>query len=361
MNLALDIIRRETEKGPISFARFMEIALYAPEVGYYEQQKEIGRKGDFYTSVSVGPLFGELLAFQMAEWLRGLAQTGTSRLQIVEAGAHNGQLAEDILRALQQSHADVYHNVEYWILEPSAIHRDWQQQRLAGFSNKVTWHASWESLGGRKVSGIIFSNELLDAMPVHRLLWNSERRAWQELKVAWTNNEFAWTSEEIDQQQGLPTPMIPSSLIEILPDGFTTEVSPIAINWWKEAANTLHAGKLLAIDYGLREEDFFESHRSDGTVRAYSRHKLSNNLLAAPGQQDITAHVNFSAVQLAGEVAGLTTSGFVSQSKFLTEIAAQMWRFPERFPWDKNRTRQFQTLTHPEHLGHTFSVLVQER
>ena len=155
---------------------------------------------------------------------------------------------------------------------------------------------------------------------------------------------------------------IGSKLLEVLPDGFTVEVSPAAERWWREAASVLECGRLVTIDYGLTADEFIVPERKEGTARAYSHHQASRDVLADPGEQDITAHVNFTAIQTAGESAGLRTDAFVTQAQFLTGIAARAWKDGASLgAWTPERTRQFQTLTHPEHLGQSFRVLVQSR
>jgi SAM-dependent MidA family methyltransferase len=359
MNLPADILRREIAKnGPISFSRFMEVALYAPETGYYERIRNIGRKGDFYTSVSVGSLFGELLACQFAAWLEGILPAASS-WQIVEAGAHNGQLAVDILGALRAANPDAFRRTEYWIIEPSLARRKWQEKTLGEFVTRVRWFNDWLSVPAPGVAGVIFSNELLDAMPVNRFRWNSRQRYFREDKVTWNGDAFAWISDETGH---LNEPLeVPPQLAEILPDGFIVEHSSAAASWWKQAATALRVGKLIAIDYGQTSEEIFQPERGSGTLRAYASHHVSDNPLANPGEQDITAHVNLTSIQAAGEACGLRTHSLISQSRFLTEILQKMWTSPEGCQWDSRQTKQFQTLTHPEHLGQSFRVLIQER
>jgi SAM-dependent MidA family methyltransferase len=373
MNSAANIIREEIERaGPISFSRFMELALYAPDVGYYERQREIGRRGDFYTSVSVGSLFGELLAFQFAQWLSNLrfatsdseptkaspSPAGQSRVQLLEAGAHDGRLAFDILTALQKYKA-VFDRLEYWILEPSPKHQEWQKQTLGKFSDKVRWFNSWQSLP-HSVSGIIFSNELLDAMPVNRFQWSAEKNCWFEMKVGWEQDRFIWQKGRASKRALHFTKA--AELKKILPDGFITEVSPHAPNWWRDAASHLQHGKLLAIDYGLSDLGFFYPERKQGTLRGYSQHRIIDDVLLHPGEMDLTTHVDFTEVQRAGEAAGLHTEALITQTKFLTQIVEQIWKLPEEIKnWSSQKSRQFQTLTHPEHLGRSFRVLLQSK
>ena len=154
---------------------------------------------------------------------------------------------------------------------------------------------------------------------------------------------------------------LPSSLLDVLPDNYTVEISPAAENWWHEAANSLKHGKLLTIDYGLTADELYSPARTNGTLRGYFRHHVTDDILANPGEQDLTAHVNFSAIQKAGEEAGLKTDMFTTQTKFLTQILEKTLADKTFGEWNAGRTRQFQTLTHPEHLGRAFRVLLQSR
>jgi SAM-dependent MidA family methyltransferase len=357
--------------GPITFARFMERALYEPGLGYYEHCQEIGRRGDFFTSVSVGSLFGELLAFQFAEWLsEGAFQcpraggAGANRLlQLVEAGAHDGRLAADVLRWLRQFRPEIFARLEYWMVEPSPTRQEWQRRTLGEFAPCTRWAVNIadlraQILGG--VKGVIFSNELLDAMPAHRLSWEAAKRSWREWRVAGDGQNFTWHFAQPRPEAMSQIPQLPSGLEAALPEGFTIDVCPAVVEWWRQAAAALNCGKLLTLDYGLMQEEFFKPERSRGTLRAYWQHHISDNLLANVGEQDLTTHVNFSALQIAGEAEGLATKSLTSQSKFLTFIAGKTWEKPERFEkWTAQRVKEFQTLTHPEHLGQAFRVLIQ--
>jgi SAM-dependent MidA family methyltransferase len=340
-------------EGPISFAAFMRRALYDSECGYYSKPRPIGKAGDFFTSVSVGALFGELLAFQFARWIEELPSHGPI-FHCVEAGAHDGRLACDILHALQTSEPGLFASLLYWIVEPSSIRRKLQQRTLAEFSN-VQWFGSSEEIRGR-INGVFFSNELLDAMPVHVFRWNKAARDWHEMGVDLCGNDFIWV-----ELPGLTicTPDLPRELLDVLPDGYTLEHSPAAMEWWAEAAKAVSAGRLIAIDYGGPIEELLTPCRNHGTLRAYSRHRGNLAVLENPGEQDITAHVNFTALQRIGAASGLKTEIFTTQSQFLTNIASQLWT--RSGSWPREKVRQFQTLTHPEHLGHPFRVLVQAR
>jgi len=346
--------------GPISFARFMELALYTSGLGYYERRREIGRGGDFFTSVSVGPLFGQLLAFQFAQWMDTDCPAGG--IQFIEAGPHNGMLAADILDWTSRHRPDLFERLEYCLLDASPARRAWQEESLRPWLPKVRWAPDIESWGGRGITGIIFSNEFLDALPIHRLAWSATRRQWQEGRVTVQGAVFAWEWHSPSEELSDHLPQVPGPLADSLPDGFMVEVCPAAVAWWRAAASRLRRGKLLTMDYGLVAEERFQSERAQGTLRAFTRHHAGANVLSQPGEQDLTAHVNFSALIEAGKSAGLQTAALARQSKFLTEIFARTRLTPASFePWNEKRTRQFQTLAHPEHLGHKFQVLIQTR
>ncbi len=336
----------------------MEVALYCPDFGYYEREKDnVGKRGDFYTSVSVGSLFGELLAFQFAEWLA--AASGTkSGVRIVETGAHDGKLAADILAGIRQFNPGIFDRLNYCVVEPSARRKEWQRETLNAFEKQVTWVPEIAALKSiSAVETILFSNELLDAMPIRRFGWDAQKKEWFEWGVALADGKFVWTRIPISNFK-----FQISDLEPVLPDGYTIETSPAAEAWWREAASVLKHGKLVAIDYGLTSEEQFSPSRPNGTLRAYYQHRVTDDVLASPGEQDLTAHVNFSAIQKVGEEAGLKTELFCGQSQFLVRIAEKIFQRTDSFgKWDASRLRQFQTLTHPEHLGRAFRVLVQSR
>jgi SAM-dependent MidA family methyltransferase len=373
MKMPADVIREEIRQhGVISFARFMAHALYCPETGYYERnQDNVSRAGDFITSVSTGEIFGQLLAYQFGGWLENLRpqKIGNEKLKIIEAGAHDGKLAADILNWLQQNRAELFSEIEYIILEPSITRQRWQRERLKEFAN-VSWQTSFNLVGRdsgeskfKKITGIIFSNELLDAFPVHRYGWDAIEKKWFEWGVALDGDNFCWAKIQRTENRSQPSslPPLPSSLLEVLPNNYTIETSPDAEGWWGDAAKNLAHGKLLAIDYGFTAEEQFSPARLNGTLRAYHRHRVTDDLLLHPGEQDLTAHVNFSAIQNCGEAAGLKTETYATQPQFLTRIFGEAVKEKYFTPLTPKQIRQFQTLTHPDHLGRAFKVLVQSR
>jgi SAM-dependent MidA family methyltransferase len=395
-------------QGVIPFARFMELALYHPGLGYYETGRDpVGFRGDFYTSVSTGELFGQLLAFRFARWLEELPPAAGRR--IVEAGAHDGRLARDILAWLRQHRPELSATLQYWILEPSARRRAWQQENLREFGGQVQWSDDWPAITklhgsvsraqpdaaperrsptgfGRtpdlsrsetgapaglptkavadrppSLSAILFSNELLDAFPVHRFGWDATRHHWFEWGVGLADGRFTWMKMPPPAGGSEPGVSLPEALLNVLPEGYILETCPAAEHWWRTAAGMLDQGRLLTLDYGFTTEEMISPARTRGTLRAYARHQAGEDLLINPGEQDLTAHVNFSTLQAAGESAGLTTEGYLTQPQFLTAILADAVQDEAFRAWTPGRTRQFQTLTHPQHLGRAFKVLIQRR
>ncbi len=310
--------------GPMAFARFMNLALYAPDCGYYENtERAPGRSGDFFTSVGVGPVFGFLLAEHFAE--RCGSWPG---LDLVEAGAHDGQLADDVLTAIGRFHPSMLGGVRYWVLEPSGNREEWQRRRLSHWAPRMGWIRKWEELP-RRVRGFIFCNELLDAFPVHRFEWNAPTREWLESGVTVRDGRLGWCRLPKRTDPGPTGPCAEAGLAEVaalephLSDGFVLESAPGAATWWRDAARALEAGWLLTFDYGFGESAVLRPEHPKGTLRAYHRHRVCEDLLARPGEQDLTAHVDFRRLIAAGEEVGLMTEAFLPQGRWLAAIAAK--------------------------------------
>jgi SAM-dependent MidA family methyltransferase len=274
----------------------------------------------------------------------------------------------DILSALQRSQPKLLDRLSYGIIEPSPRRQTIQRERLTSFQSRVTWHSSWEDKGLAGVNGIIFSNELLDAFPIHRIGWDKGRGEWFEWGVENDAEGFRWTrlrasSKEMTALIPMPGVERPTrEFLEVLPDGFTIEVAPSAGKWWQSAASALEKGYLLAIDYALLADEIWQPERLNGTARAYSHHHVSHDLLANPGEQDLTAHVDYSMLQRIGEEQGLQTAQLESQAQFLARIVKNaIKRGIDANKLLSGRARQFQTLTHPEFMGRPFRVLVQKR
>lgn len=348
-------------QGPISAAQFMELALYHPLHGYYEAEGRIGKSGDFITSVSVGDLFGVLLCEQLRQWTK--EQIDECSLW-VEAGAHDGRLACDILDHCQRCHPKTYERIGYRIVEPSETRSRRQKRQLERHSSKVQWIKSWEERRRNSISGVIFSNELLDAFPVERVRWDASNRIWRRWGVSAKDGNLHWCILP-EPFSSLATSLggeFSEEIFEHLPDGFTTEISDAASHWWRQAAARLAVGYLFTIDYGLAAQEFFAPCRRQGMLRAYSRHRQTLNLLENPGQQDLTSHVNYTALLEVGESERLETVGIQTQEKFLTDILRRLSKDGRQADiLTSPRIRQLQSLIHPDHFGRSFSVLIQKR
>jgi SAM-dependent MidA family methyltransferase len=268
-------------------------------------------------------------------------------------------LARDILRWFRQQQPGLFEHLQYVVVEPSARRQQWQRETLESFSGMVHWVSQLEELP--PMCGILFSNELLDSLPVQRWAWDASRNRWIEWGVSFDKDKFNWAPlESPDNAAHLPG--WSDELQSNLPDGFAIEVCPAADEWWGRAAGLVRSGTLLTIDYGLTAEERMTPERSTGTIRGYHHHEAKSDLLANPGNQDLTAHVDFTRLCQIGETAGLATEGLFSQEEFLTRIATPLFQGEQTLgPWTTQRTRQFQTLTHPAHLGRAFRVLVQAR
>lgn len=325
----------------------MEMALYDPQAGYYAgRADQVGKAGDFFTSVTAGPLFGRLLASHIASWWQKSAQPGAWR--IVELGAHDGTLAEDILSALRSAHPAAYAGVNYVILEPLERLAIAQRQRLAEFADRLTLTGDPASLA--PLPGYLLANEVLDALPFH--LVEATEDGWHELGVAISEDgSFEW------RDLG-PAPAITASLPLRAP-GYRTEVRPGFVEFLQPLIATIQQGRMLWIDYGFERDDYYAEARTTGTLRTFRRHEAGEDPLSLPGTQDITAHVDFSAVMEAVESLGGSTLRFENQARFLTEVS-RPWLLSlegQTDPATMKLLRNFQTLTHPGQMGSRFHVL----
>jgi SAM-dependent MidA family methyltransferase len=347
------ILRQKIERtGPLGFPDFMATALYDPQFGYYAREtRQVGRAGDFFTSVSVGPLFGELLARRfLCEWEKIGAPT---RWRIIEFGAHDGILAKDILRTIARLNPAAFTALEYAIPEPLPLLQSAQRKTLADFSEKMRFVLATSELFPDPLPGIAFGNELLDAIPFHII--ERQKNGWLECKVtADSLGEFVWENNH---------PITDSKLqqaVDLLGNDFResyrTEVRTNFREFLAPLTQCLTSGLLLWLDYGFARPEYYHPDRKSGTLRTFSKHRAAENPLATPGEIDITAHVDFTAVAEAAILIGCVPTAFMSQGSWLTEQARDWLISLEENP-DFSTLRQFQTLTHPAHLGGSFHVI----
>ena len=345
----LQFIRVEIERhGPIPFARFMELALYHPEHGYYASGRaNIGRRGDFFTNVSVGPLFGKLLAAQFAEIWEKLGRPND--FTIVEQGAHDGAFAADVLKALRQSAGECFSAASYMILEPFLIWRERQQQSLRDFSGKISWLESIDQLV--PFVGVHFSNELFDSLPVHLIVSNGIANGetnWKEKFVTAAGNNFTFTTVSVSRSD------LRLDQRGFFPAGFETEVGVAAPKLMSEIASRLSRGVILTIDYGFVRTEFYSLDRSEGSLQVRAKQKKLSSSFEQIGLSDISAHVEWTGLAEAALSSGAKPIGFSDQHHFLTGLIS---KFFSKVEFDASEKRSLQTLLHPEMLGRSFQVL----
>jgi SAM-dependent MidA family methyltransferase len=351
------------ERGPLTVAAFMDLALYDPELGYYASAAQrSGRAGDFFTSVDVGDVFGELLEVQvaeMAEILAGGPRRPGSDFDLVEAGAGNGRLSADILRAARRHHPDLYNRTRLHLIETSAAARAAQGPALGDVADRLI---SSSAALPSSFEGVLVANELLDALPVHQVVMREEglREVYVDRRGGTSPGDVGLVTRE-----GAPsTPELSEYLARLhvsLEPGWRAEVNLRASEWVGDAARRLRRGFLILIDYGHEAGELYSETHAAGTLTTFSRHVAADAGPAAacppwllqPGEQDITAHVDFTTVRAAAEAEGLATLGFLDQTYFLMGL----YRMSPQLESLKKRLA-LKTLMMPGGLGSTMKVLV---
>jgi SAM-dependent MidA family methyltransferase len=356
-----ELIRTEIRaQGPMRFDRFMDLALYSPGLGYYAKIggiSPVGRDGDFYTSVSAGPLFGRLLAHQFYQMWQLLEKP--SPFWIIEQGAHDGQLARDVLEWCRAEVPDFLASIRYGIVDTSGggsiRQKCGMEPELAPY---MTWFNSLESVAEIKPSGVFFSNELIDAFPVRAIIYRSNQ--WKESFVVIDGKgDFNWRHFPIEDTELLSE--IKARRIPPIED-YSTEINLRALDWMAGIGRIFQRGYVLTIDYGYPASVYYADHRASGTLTAYVKHHAVDEVLAEPGMRDLTSHVDFTALVRAGEKVGLSTLGLVDQQRFLLGIAHDEMNGSSGPKLKLQESlRSWNTLTHPDHLGATFYALVQAK
>ena len=338
--------------GAIPFRRFMELALYHPNHGYYASGRaKVGKEGDFFTSVSVGSIYGRLLASVCREVWERLGKP--SPFTIVEQGANDGSMARDILEEIAKCGDSFGEAVQFVIVEPFPVNLEKQRATLLSFSN-ISWVSSVEALPD--FTGMHLSNELLDAFPVDSLRWNGA--AWEEECVVCEDGNLARSSQPIrDPELQLAAEGFPSNL----PPGFRIEVNRGINPWLSFLHAKLKRGIVLTIDYGQAGEDRFAPHRADGTLLAFEKHERFNDPLEAPGHRDITAQVDFTALARSARDVGFGILGYSDQHHFLVGAAEPWLRslgdFTQRGEEAKSDLGTLQTLLNPGSMGIQFKAI----
>jgi SAM-dependent MidA family methyltransferase len=346
--------------GPIPFVRFMELALYHPQFGYYMRPPEpgterIGWDGDFYTSSDVHPILGQALAKQACQIDALLGYPDP--FMVVEMGAGKGLLAKHLLAGCDTAPNSLAQRLRYVLIECSPAMRAMQEHELRPWlkpSGRVSWLENVSSLAPASVTGLMFSNELPDAFPVHRV--QRVCGALQEIFVDIRDGRF------VECLKGLSDRAIEDYLQRIqvtLPDGYRTEINLQAASWMNQVANALERGVVLTIDYGHAAEDLYGPERSKGTLLCYYSQLTCDDPYIRVGQQDMTAHVDFTTLATVGEQAGLSVTGFTNQMSFLMGLGVE-----ETIASLAPESPEFQAALHllkPEGMGRTFKILVQHK
>jgi SAM-dependent MidA family methyltransferase len=355
--LSAILAARINASGPIPFAEFMRECLYHPEHGYYSRLAT-RRRGDYYTSVDVHPIFGRLIARQLAEMWELL---GSPRpFLAVESGAGVGRLAANILDFAARELPAFYAATHYIAVEHSAERRAEHVAALASHAAGGRVSSSAE-IPTNIAAGCVFSNELLDALPTHRVVMKGGRL--REIYVGLEGGRF------IELLREPSTPAIEQYFQEqgiALPEGHHAEACLEACRWIEDAGRAIGRGFVLTIDYGHEAPALYDERHNRGTLLAYRNHQVTENILDAPGEQDLTSHVNFTALELWGRRAGLEKTGLVTQSQFLVALGranefADLYE-PGQSELEKLRARlSLKNLIHPEGLGEKFQVLIQHK
>jgi SAM-dependent MidA family methyltransferase len=374
------IIERIRAEGPINFETFMEMALYYPGLGYYTKDtSKIGREGDFYTSPHLHPIFGAMMGRQMEEMWELMGAPALFR--VVEMGAGAGYLVKDMLeylRGREQSaksrglslftdeakrscrigtvpvpdqEGNFFECIKYTIVELNPAVKTRQQELLSKFIDKVTWVSGLSDL--EPVTGCFFSNELLDAFPVRIIEMDGE------LKEIY----LTAADDELEEVKMPCMSEIPEYLKEFgidLPRGYRTEVNLRIKNWINEAGKKLERGFVLTVDYGYPARDYYSEERNRGTLLCYYRHRVHEDPYRNIGEQDMTAHVNFSSLKKWGEDGGLKTVGYCGQGAYLIslgidEVMTELYGdSPDVFD-----TAKVKGLILPQGMGESHKVMVQ--
>lgn len=370
--LVADIIREIQISGPVSFARFMELALYHPTLGYYmrfadkadaEQpasglgEDRIGWSGDYYTSCDVSPVLANSVAKQIAQMDALLGRPDP--FTVVEMGAGKGVLARDVLTACRIVSDSLAERLRYMIIERSPMMQASQQRLLAPWIDKgcIAWLGSLAELPTEHIEGVLLSNELVDAFPVHRVRMVDGKP--HEVWVDYIDGQF------YERLQPCSTPQLQDYLQRlaaqdvVLAEGACADINLLAVSWMKDVARVLRRGFVVTIDYGHLAHDLYGPERKKGTLLCYYHQMASENPYQLVGLQDMTAHVDFSTLAAVGEGEGLHVTGFTNQMSFLTSLGVE--RVLESLEPGSVEFQSVLQLLRPNGMGSTFKILIQHK
>lgn len=366
-----EIIRGIRENGPMTFAAFMEAALYCPEGGYYTSPGgRWGEKGDYITSLDVSPVFSKLLAKQIHEmWVLSGSSEGFT---LIEAGAGRGWLSKGILATLKEFWRPLYDVIKVRLIEKNPYLRGEPSQRVEPsrmekpYAN-ISWHEDFTGLE-RPACACVLSNELIDSFPVHRVLWVEPSQMAGELKEIYVD----YVDGRFVERLGEPSTdelaaYIKDSGIEPV-DGMIMEINLNACKWLETVSAFISNGFVITIDYGLPARELYSPERCAGSLMCHYRHTLNDNPYINVGRQDITAHVDFSMLMNRGNALGLRLTGFTTQKNFflglgiIEELKEADASGPRGDDYEKIKyNRALAQLISPGGMGDTFKVMVQHK
>ena len=351
--------------GWLSFARYMEMALYEPGLGYYSNPGQVfGAAGDFVTAPELTPLFGATLARQVSPWLKDPALAGSGQV-VLEVGGGIGMLAAQLLNALDNVG---HHEVRYLILELSAERREHQRQTLKSLAPGLMDRVGWLDTFPESFAGVVVANELLDAMPVQLFEWQADAEAeLQEMGVTWVDGQFAWAPRPAD---AVLTETVTALRNRLGPEGaqwhspYRSEICPAQQAWMRTLADCMTAGVVMLLDYGFAAPEYYHPQRDQGTLMCHYRHRSHADPFLWPGLSDITAHVDFTALARAATAEGFSLVGYTSMAAFLLNAGlldelADLPREPESF-WFAQAQAVQQLISEAE-MGELFKVIAFEK
>ena len=351
--------------GWLSFARYMEMALYEPGLGYYSNPGQVfGAAGDFVTAPELTPLFGATLARQVSPWLKDPALAGSGQV-VLEVGGGSGMLAAQLLNALDNVG---HHEVRYLILELSAERREHQRQTLKSLAPGLMDRVGWLETFPESFAGVVVANELLDAMPVQLFEWQADAGAGlQEMGVTWVDGQFAWAPRPAD---AVLTETVAALRNRLGPEGaqwhspYRSEICPAQQAWMRTLADCMTAGVVILLDYGFAAPEYYHPQRNQGTLMCHYRHRSHADPFLWPGLSDITAHVDFTALARAATAEGFSLVGYTSMAAFLLNAGlldelADLPREPESF-WFAQAQAVQQLISEAE-MGELFKVIAFEK
>lgn len=352
----------QSELKAIPFAQYMELALYHPEWGYYTSERiKVGKEGDFYTSATVHPIFAQTLAATIVEmWEK--AQISAPAL--VEIGGGTGYMLKHLIEHIRDHSYAYYKQMSVVLIEASPYHRLLQEEALAQHSIVKHWFSTVEEAAEQiQVEGTVLSNEWLDAFPVHLL--EKGRQGWQEIGVTWDEQRQAFKETYLTELTDEAFLLLQEKEPRVK-TGARIEVNSGMKQAIAAVSRLLKRGYVITIDYGDEEEMLYHPSRKRGTLMCYYRHRAHQNPFLHVGEQDITAHVNFSALQRWGEEVGLNTLAFLRQDQFLIRggILKRLQNHLDRDPFSSEAMKQnraIRQLIAPDGMGQVFRVLVQAK